>query len=89
MAGSEIAASQDDEHNDRIAAPLAESKDPNDCTSDAPLISSYGDIEAVWPDGCDNELPELKETQTRSIIANYMKGTVSMYGTSVSLSGGG
>ncbi|KAH7084434.1 hypothetical protein FB567DRAFT_82437 [Paraphoma chrysanthemicola] len=50
--------------------------DLEDFTSDAPLIETKGDIDEVWPDNCNNQLPELGEHQTRTIKSRLLEETI-------------
>jgi hypothetical protein len=66
-----------DEDTGQIATPPP---DPDDFTSDAPLVEAYGNIKTIWPDDCDNELPKLDDKkQTRYIESALLEDTITMY----------
>jgi hypothetical protein len=66
----------ENENSGQVATPPPE---PDDFTSDAPLIEAYGNIKSIWPDDCENELPKLGEKQTRDIVSTLLEDTISMY----------
>jgi hypothetical protein len=68
---------QNSNSNDQFGTPPAE-LDPGDCTSEVSLVEAYGDIKEVWPDDCNNELPELGEYQSRTIVSSFVRKSISM-----------
>jgi hypothetical protein len=53
--------------------------DPDNCTSAAPLIECRGNINGIWPNDCENRLPDLLENQTREITSELIEDTIEMY----------
>jgi hypothetical protein len=75
---------QDDQGIDQLATPPADLPEDTpaniyDLASNAPPVEARGNIKEIWPDGCDNELPELAAHLERFIESILLPETIYMY----------